>query len=186
MKLGDNMGREQTRKQAKKSNKSVKEVIEKEDLNSSAAVFKLMKILTIILFLLIIIYLLVGIFITKEIKFGDKEKEKETNTFSSNNILASEIFKMSEEQYFLYFYDFNESNTEIESAILNKMSNYKVYRIDTSSAFNSKYVSDVGNSEFQSLEELKVVSPTMVKIENDKNVKYVSGEINIINYINNN
>lgn len=183
--LGDIMGREQTRKQLKKDKKNIKEEEVREELNTHKAVFKLMRILTIILFLLIIIYILVGVFITKEIKFGEKKKDADTNnsTFSSTNILASEIFKMPEEEYFLYFYDYNKPNTDIESAILNRMSGFKIYRIDTSSAFNSKYVDTIGNSNFQSLEELKVVSPTMVKIENNKNVKYVSGDTNIISYI---
>ena len=48
------------------------------------------------------------------------------------------------------------------------LSSEKVYKVDTSSALNSKYVSDQSNKSAKKLEELKVKSPTIVKINGDQ------------------
>jgi len=185
--MGEVMGRELRRKENKKKGKNVKEVIQVED-RSQKEVYKMIKILIIVLIVLVLIYLLVSIFITKEITFGNRNNN-EGGSFvnvNSSNILASEIFRQKEEKYYVYFYDFKSDIADIESAIVTKLTNQKVYRVDTSSGFNSKYVSEVGNSNVQKVEDLKVVVPTLMLIENDIVIGYVDGEEAIVNYIDGN
>lgn len=183
--LGDSMGRELKRKEAKKNNKNVKEIVNEKQVDTQDEVYKLVKILTIVLLVLLAVYLLVGIFITKEIKFGNSKDKTDTNIISTN-ILAGETFKQSEEKYFVYFYDFKNTISAIDNAMVSKLSGHKIYKVDMSSAFNSKYVSEVGNNSVQKIEDLKIVNPTLILIENDVNVKYVEGESAILNYINSN
>lgn len=164
------MGRELKRKTKKQNSQWVEETTTEEKL-------EVRKVLTVLLFvfgLLFIAYLLVGIFVTKEINF-DWFKKEETE-ISTDNILASEIFNQKEETYYVYCYDFNDYNSSIESSILNKLSDSKVYRVDTSSAFNKNYIADSGNASAQSKEELKLHDITLIKIENSKNVEYYEGE----------
>ena len=88
---------------------------------------------------LIIIYLLVGIFITKEIKFGNNNNSNTNGDMTNNrsNILVSEIFKQSEEKYYVYFYDFNNTINSIDRALVSKLYESKIYRF-WSSKYNKK------------------------------------------------
>ena len=175
------MGRELKRKEAKRNNKSVIE--EKKEVNPKEEIYKIVKILSIILVILVVVYLLVGIFLTKEISF--KNNKKESGVISnSKNILVSEVFRQTEEKYYVYFSDFENTINSVESAMTSKLYNYSIYRVDMGSGFNSKYASEIGNANAQKVEEFKIVVPTLIMVENDTIVKYVEGEDAILNYIN--
>lgn len=176
------MGRELRRKQSKIEGKSLKrENVDKKDNDS---IQKFVKITIVLIVLLDVIYLLIGLFVTKEIKWFSDSSDSSINTVS-NNIIASAIFKQKEEEYYVYFYNFEETNSNIESTISNKLSDYKVYRVDTSSSLNQNYVSeDSSNPNAKNLEELKVKAPTLIKIINDQIVSYYETENGIINGLN--
>ena len=163
------MGRELRRKQAKKEGKSLtkEEVIEKNPI-------KKFIIITCSLILIIsIIYLGTSLFITKELNWFKKSEDTNTKQESvTNAILASAIFKQLDEEYYVYFYDFNEEKNEITEYVNSKLANEKVYRVNTSSAMNAKYIGEISNKNAKKLEELKVKEPTLIKIKNHEIVKY--------------
>ena len=72
----------------------------------------------------------------------------------------------------MYFYDFNEEKSELTSEIVNKLSGKKLYKVDTSSAMNSKYVSETSNKKAKKLKDLKVVAPTLIKISGETIKEY--------------
>ena len=157
------MGRELRRKQAKREGKN----LARENLENEHQIKKLLIITGLILFIAIIIYLLTATFITKELKWFDNSDQNQTDTSSnkvSNSILASAIFKQKEEEYYVYFYDFNEEDGTITNTVNSSLSDSKVYKVDTSSAMNSNYVSETGNKEAKNLEQLTVVPHTLIKI----------------------
>ena len=175
------MGRELRRKQAKKEGKSLKNENITEDYNLT----KFVKVLVIVILSAVFLYLVSAIFITKEINlFGKNNTTNTTNQTVSNAILAKSIFNQSEESYYVYFYDFNESNNNINTIVSSKLSESKVYRVDTSSSFNSKYVSDTSNRSATTLDDLKVVKDTLIKIEGDAITMYLEGEEEITNNLN--
>ena len=131
------MGRELRRKQAKKEGKSLqREVpVEKNQIKG-------LLVITLILVLIIAaIYLLSALFVTKELDWFDKDEET-PETLVDNTILASEIFKQKEDTYYVYFYDYDEEDTEISETVNRVLSTEKVYKVDTGSALNSRYVSE--------------------------------------------
>jgi len=173
------MGREQKRReQFKNKNKKLKE----KELDTSIKGITLIKLVGFVVIFLFVIYYILAVFVTKEIEISNKEEEKSTITEStdtengvSNKILASNIFNQKEEAYYVYFYDFNDEN-EVVSGIISGMTEKTIYKVDTSSSLNSKYVTeDKGNKSAKNLEELKVINPTVIKIEADKIVKYYEG-----------
>ena len=175
------MGRELRRKQAKKEGKSLKNENITEDYNLT----KFVKVSVIVILSAVFLYLVSAIFITKEINlFGKNNTTNTTNQTVSNAILAKSIFNQSEESYYVYFYDFNESNNNINTIVSSKLSESKVYRVDTSSSFNSKYVSDTSNKSAKTLDDLKVVKDTLIKIEGDVITMYLEGEEEISNNLN--
>ena len=158
------MGSELRRKQAKREGKSLQPEI-KEETNQLK---KLLIIIAVLVFIISVIYILSALFVTKELDWLDKKDENTTETLIENTILASEIFKQKEEEYYVYFYDYKEEDTEVSMYINSMLSQEKVYKVDTSSALNSKYVSDQSNKSAKKLEELKVKSPTVLKINGDQ------------------
>ena len=175
------MGRELRRKQAKKEGKSLKN----ENITEDYSLTKFVKVSVIVILSAVFLYLVSAIFITKEINlFGKNNTTNTTNQTVSNAILAKSIFNQSEESYYVYFYDFNESNNNINTIVSSKLSESKVYRVDTSSSFNSKYVSDTSNRSATTLDDLKVVKNTLIKIEGDAITMYLEGEEEISNNLN--
>ena len=162
------MGRELRRKQAKKEGKSLQPEIKEEE----KLIKKLIIITAILVFIICTIYVLSALFITKELDWFDKKEEETKETLAKNTILASEIFKQKEEEYYVYFYDFNEKENQVTSAVNAKLSSKIVYKVDTSSALNNKYISDQSNKSAKTLEDLRVKAPTVIKINGDQISEY--------------
>ena len=155
------MGRELRRKQAKKEGKS----LQRENQNKENQIKKLI-IITVILTLIVgLIYLLSALFITKELDWFENE-ENEVETLVENTILASETFKQKEEEYYVYFYDYSDEDEQIR-AVVNSLTNTKVYRVNTKAALNNNYVSEESNKNAKTLTELKVKASTVIKISGD-------------------
>lgn len=169
------MGRELRRKQAKKDGRSLKQ----ETLVEENQIKKLIIITLILIFIICVIYLVSALFITKELDWFSK-KDNETTNLVTNTILASEIFKQKEEEYYVYFYDYNDEDSQISSIVSSKLSEKKVYRVDTNSALNSRYVSDDSNKDAKTIADLKVKAPTVVKIIGEVITEYYE-ENEIIN-----
>ncbi len=166
------MGRELRRKQAKKDGKSLEkdEVIEEQHLR------RYIITLLVIILVLSILYIASALFITKELDwFKKKETEETSEKEKSEDILASEIFKQAEEEYYVYFYDFNEKESVATDTINAVLAYNKVYKVNTSSVMNANYVSDVGNKKAKKLDDLKVVPTTLIKITNGVITEYYEG-----------
>ena len=177
------MGRELRRKQSKIEGKSLKREINNDNDNIESQ--KFIKILIMLIIICVVVYISIGLFVTKEIKWFGNNSENNVVDTVSNKIIASAIFKQKEEEYYVYFYNFEETNSNIESTISSKLTDYKVYRVDTNSSLNQNYVSeDSSNPSAKSLDELKVKTPTLIKIINDQIVSYYETEDNIIDGLN--
>ena len=144
----------------------------------------MLKTFGIILLIILVIYFLVALLITKEIDWFSKDEDtSESNVTSvTNSILARNTFMQSEEEYYVYYYDFNDENTKI-GILISNLSN--VYKVDTSDAFNSNYVTDeeLGNNLATNIDELKVINPTLIKISGDTIVEYYQTVDEIVNYL---
>lgn len=177
------MGREQKRReQFKNKNKKVE-----EELDTSIKLTTLLKLVGFMVILLFVIYYVLAVFVTKEISISNgnanssnSEEETENNaTTVSDRILASNIFNQKEDEYYVYFYDFSDENEAVASVMSNIST--KVYKVDTSSSLNSKYVTDEkGNKKAKKVEDLRVKNSTVIKIDNDKIVEYYEGSSEIL------
>lgn len=173
------MGRELRRKQAKREGKSLQreEVVEKGQIRKY--IFTTLNLLVV----LGLIYIGSALFITKELEwFGlnkDEVSDVDTTEGIKNTILAKQIFKQKEESYYVYFYDFDsaEDNLNVTNLVNDKLTNDKVYKVDISNGLNSNYVTEENsNKKAKKLEDLKVKNYTLLKISGDKIVKYYEKE----------
>ena len=164
------MGRELRRKQAKKDGKSLTPEIPIEENQ----IKKLAIITGVLVFIIGVIYLIAALFVTKELDWF-KDKTEENKTLVQNTILASEIFKQTEEEYYVYFYDYKDEDAQISSIVSSKLSSSKVYKVDTGSALNKNYVSEESNKSAKNLDDLKVKAPTLIKVAGETISEYYEG-----------
>ena len=179
------MGRELRRKEQKKNKNKIENTPPSSELSFNG--LTLLKIIGAIAVILFIAYYFVAVFVTKEV---DVSSQKESTTSQStsqsvqNQILAQRTFEQAEEEYYVYFYDFSNEPKSIAS-ILGTKTEMKIYRVDTSSGLNQKYITEEsGNANVTGIDDLKVSSPTLIKISADKVVLYLEGETNIVTYLN--
>ena len=165
------MNREQRRKENKK-NKFNPTNTETNEM------YRLLKISIVVIVIFALLFFGVSIFVTKEIDVNKNQESQETG--NTDAILANSIFKQKEEEYYVYFYDFNNENTNIATTIINRIPDSKVYYVDTSDILNKNFVVTEGsNKKATNLDELKVIKDTIIKINNDKIVGYYEGEEDI-------
>lgn len=168
------MGRELKRKEAKRTGKNVKK-IKKINKDKPIATKNFIIILIVLIGLFSLTYLLAGIFATKEIKWFNKndEKEEEESNNIRNRILASESLKQIDEEYYVYYYDSAKEDTEVTSIVENLSG--IVYRVDLHDDFNSNFIGEP-SGVVDTIDNLKVSNPTVIKVSSEKITSFYSGE----------
>ena len=132
----------------------------------------------IVLIALVLLYLFVGIFITKTITFGNKEEVEETSAIDTSTILASQIFEQNEEEYYVLIYNPEEKVEDLTTYIsmFKKDSSRKLYKVDSTKKFNGDYiVTKDSNKNPTSHKDLRIISPTLIKINSKNVVEYYEG-----------
>ena len=142
---------------------------------------KLAIIVGIVVLIFIVTYLIIGIFVTKEIKWFQKDTENETiTTIQYKKILAGETFNQNQEEYYVIFSDSEKYNYPVYESLINNNIDKKIYIVDLANPLNKRYISDTGNSSVQNISDLKVKDDTLIKINNKTNVMYIEGKDGII------
>lgn len=181
------MGRKQKRRDLKNNrNKKIENEMPGEDMIKASSIVKI--ILGVVVVILVFYYGL-AIFVTKEVNLSSNNKKDDATTENSNNnvsnaILARNTFDQLDEIYYVYYYDFNDENEVIANSI-GGLTDYTIYRVDTSSGLNSNFVDDANsNKNVTSIDNLKVKNPTIIKVDNDKVISYYEGVDEISNFLN--
>lgn len=138
---------------------------------------KLGIIVGVILLIFIVSYLIIGIFITKEIKWFQNDDEKVT-TIQYKEILAGETFNQNKDNYYVIFTDSDDFNYPVYETLATY--NKNVYLVDLSKALNSSYINEQTNPNVQKASDLKVKKDTMIKIENKTNTLYIESKDEIL------
>ena len=153
-------------------------------------VFKIVKILIAVVLFLVVFYFLAMI-MTGEIKFGNKKKEEEATQIQYDEILAGETLNKNEEEYYVLYFNFSEklSTTYLtyRDGYLGKTEHFPMYMVDLEKGFNTKYIKNEEEIEEypENIDELKVVSPTIVKVKDKKVVERVEGKDKVKEFLKN-
>ena len=146
--------------------------------------FKFITTLAILLIIFILSYFLIGFFYTGEIDFNKEDKTEEVN-IDNNTIMLGQLFDQANEEYYVLIYDITDKDSSIPtwlSSYEGKEGALTMYKVDSSKKFNSGYlVKEGSNKNATSLSDLKVISPTLIKINNKQITEYVEGEDEIVN-----
>lgn len=137
-----------------------------------------------VLLVLVISYLLVGIFFTKTIKFGKDKKDPTEVTIDNSTILLGNLFDQKESEYMVIVYDINNKEDKTMENWISyyegKNSDVTIYKVDSKNKMNAKYIGEKENENAPtSLEDLKVLDPTIIKIKDGQITEYYEGETSV-------
>lgn len=162
-----------------------KQKIDKNKKEEKDNYFKFVTTLAILLLIFVITYFLIGLFYTKEINFNKKEDESAEISVDNTTIMIGQLFDQVQSEYYVLIYDVSDKDSSIASWLSvykNKDNALSVYTVDSTKKFNSKYITnDNSNKNASDLSNLKVKSPTLIKISNKSISEYIEGEEDIIN-----
>lgn len=179
------MGRELRRKDAKKNGKSLQRTNE-TNIEMNQLFKKYLKVFLIIVILLVLIYFFLAVFVTKEISFSKDYSDNGTLDYASNvanPILAKNAFRQKEADYYVYFFDFENSDGDIANAINSKLGEEKIYRVNTADSLNGNYVGESGNPNVTDISDLMVVNPTIIRVTDGQVSLYLDGKDAILSYL---
>lgn len=130
---------------------------------------RMLKVLGSVVLVLLAFYFIFAI-VNGEISFGKKKKETKIQNVE---ILAGNIYLKSESSYYVMMYDFSTSDSSVYSDIysiyINSGNTTRLYVVDLSKKFNSDYVTtDRSSVNVDSVESLKVMNGTLIKVEEGK------------------
>ncbi len=172
------MSKKQIIKNIKRNQKNESKINEKDGF------YKFVTSLTVIILILILCYVIIAIFVTKEINFNDTksndDNKNEEVSFDNSIITGGQIFDQKDSKYYVIIYDFDSKLTILPTYISNYSimdNSIPIYKVDSSNKLNSKYITEKdSNKNPTTYSDLKIISPTLIEIDNSKVVKYIEGE----------
>lgn len=146
--------------------------------SDSDEMMRMIKMLGFVVLVLGVFYFWFAI-LNGEISFGSKKKDTEIQNVE---ILAGETFNRKDEKYYVLMYNFDNDKTSstysnVYSIYYQNGGSEKIYVVDLNKNFNSAYITD-NNSKvnISSVDTLKVVDGTLIKVENGKGTLKIIGE----------
>lgn len=93
------------------------------------------------------------------------------------NINVGMVFNRFPDEYYVAFEDFGDKNKVQYNTIITsytaKEKSLPIYKVDMTLKYNAKYASSDSNKYAQDARELAITTPTLIKIENGKNILYL-------------
>lgn len=173
------MNRKQVLNNMKKNKKNEKRIEDENYVN------RFIFTVAIMLIVIIIGYLFIGIFVTKSISFNKDEEEKEEVTIDNTTILAGEIFDQKDDEYYVLIYDVSDEKSVLgnwKGIYASKENALPVYVVDSSKKLNANFIVEKDSNKSPSgYSNLKIKSPTLIKIKDGKVTEYTEGNDDIKN-----
>lgn len=168
------MANRATRRKKKVKNTHVIEQIETDGIEKATNACKVV----IAVCITILAFYGLTILITGDVKPKDEE-ENINAVIQYDEILATQIFNMHYNEYYVLFYDLEDYSTMIYDNLMVEFKdanpNTKVYIVDLSKGINKQYMAEVGNPNANDIDSLKINGPTVIKIKGGKNIQYGEG-----------
>ncbi len=135
---------------------------------------RFIKILIGVVIVVLGVYFFTNNFVSKEAK----EKEEVTETeINPTKIIVGSILNRDEEEYYVLAYKSEEANGSLYNAYLetykNKEDSLSIYEVDLDNYLNSSYYAEEANTNVENIKDIKLSSPTLLKIKSHKIVKAV-------------
>ncbi|MEG0138121.1 MAG: hypothetical protein RR708_03980 [Bacilli bacterium] len=147
---------------------------------------KLTKIVLAVTAILLVIYL--ATYLIKKNEEPKKNKEEPTQvTIQYEEILAKDILKQNQNEYYVLVYDkediYNEAYNVFLSSYSSKENKKNVYKLNLSLGFNKNIKNEEANLYTSNINELKISSTTLLKIQNGKVIEGYEGKDSILTFL---
>ncbi len=166
---------------SKKNNKVV------NNIGATADTKNAIRIISVVLIIFLVVYLLT-VYITTNSTEDIEKKKIENTTVQYDEILASTSLSQKDNEYMVLFYNTKEDDNStyytLKSDYEAKEDAISFYYVDLGSKLNSFCTSSEDNPYAETIDELKISQPTLIKVEDNKIVDYLIGESQIKNYLN--
>lgn len=174
---------------AKKKDKKELEKIEKVGRFEGDIIDKIYVVLGVIIFFCL--FSLLTLYITKKNSDNENANQNisEEAVIGYDDIVIGRSLSMDDKEYLVIYYD--KSDEEIASTYSSLISEYKakedhltIYRVDMGSSFNKSYVTDGdSNKNPESLKDMAINGPTLIKVTDGAVVEYIEGEEEITEFL---
>ena len=145
--------------------------------DTEAEVYRFIKILIGVIIVVVGAYFVANAIDKKNKATTSKEGEVE---ISNTKIIVGSMLNRPYDNYYVFAYKSQDSNSVVYETLismyLSKEKASKVYIVDLDNGLNEKYYSETGNPKATKIEELKISSPTLIKVSNKKISKYIEGQ----------
>lgn len=175
---------------AKKKNKKELEKIEKTGSFDGDILNKIYIVLGIIIFFCL--FYLLTLYITKKNSDTSKDnnnQEAVETVIDYEDIIIGRSLSMSDGDYLVLYYD--KEDEDIASDYASLVSEYKanvqhmiIYTVNMGNSFNKSYTTTgEANKNPESVSDMKINGPTLIKVSGKKVVEYIEGKEEISNYL---
>lgn len=155
-----------------------------QNLNNGIKVKEGIIIVVVIFVIIAIVYLLtMGAQKLGWFDLGYTKPEVESAVISYENILAGSIFNKQSGEYYVMIADYdNDSSIYVSSlgSLYNEKENkINLYAVNLGEGLNKSIMGEKSNVAAQDVSNLSVSGPTLIKIRDGRNIRYIEGEENI-------
>jgi len=127
-----------------------------------------------------LMFYILTVYITNKNKTDDTSFTTETTT-ATGEIILGRSFSMSDGEYIVLYYD--SSDEDVASTCQELFSNYRsahgddsIYYVDMKSGFNKSYATEEeSNKNPETVADLLINGPTVIKVSGNKAVEYIEG-----------
>jgi hypothetical protein len=163
--------KKQIKKEEEKRKKELRQIIDDDQSVRNTIITLVIVVVVFILFYFVTDYIL-----NRSRKLNYKEPVASKVEIQYSEILASQVFKQKDIEYYVLFYDFEGNHKSYYNQIVADETK-KIYKVNIGDPFNKNIVSEETNKNVQRYEDLKVKEATLIKINNGKNVFYFEGSL---------
>ncbi len=150
----------------------------KSNNDAEKEVYRFIKILIVVIVFVVGMY-----FITNKIASKTAKDNKQAGEVSSNAIIVGSLLNRPYSEYYVIAFKSKDYDAAIYDTYISayeaKEKALRIYAIDLDNELNKDYYSEKGSPNAKSIDELKISSPTLIKVKDKKINKYIEGQENI-------
>jgi len=122
---------------------------------------------------LLLVFILIVYFISDFVLKEEEILKSVTLNVDSNEILASNIFDVADDNYYVIVYNSKKDTLGMVSYITQQYEDKNIYVVDLAKTFNKNIISNTLSINTSDINEFKVKNEAIIKIKDGKNIESI-------------